>query len=80
MSKKNNQKKKVGIKLSSGQSYLIEDLEVLLHIQKTYASMMRGQVSEQDKVIYNRVIAAVNTAIQNVYVGTDNGSDEDYWN
>lgn len=79
MSKKNNQKKKVGIKLSSGQSYLVEDLQVFLHIQKTYASMMRGQISEQDKATCSKVIAATNAAVQNVYIGADDGSDEDYW-
>lgn len=78
MSKKTNQKKKINIKLENNQSFLIEDLDTLLHIQKTYVSMMRGQVSEQDKLIYNKVIAAVNTAIENVYLAPSDGYSEDW--
>lgn len=78
MSKKTNQKKKINIKLENNQSFLIEDLDTLLHIQKTYASMMRGQLSEQDKLTYNRVIAAVNTAIENVYLAPSDGYSEDW--
>lgn len=78
MSKKTNQKKKINIKLENNQSFLVEDLGILLHIQKTYASMMRGQLSEQDKVIYNRVIAAVNTAIENVYLAPSDGYSEEW--
>ena len=66
MSKKTNQKKKVSIKLEPGQSFLIEDLDLLLHIQKTYASLLRGQVSTEDRSICNRVIQAVNISIDNV--------------
>lgn len=66
MSKKTNQKKKVSIKLEPGQSFLIEDLDLLLHIQKTYAGLLRGQVSNEDRSLYNRVIQAVNLSIDNV--------------
>jgi hypothetical protein len=66
VSKKTNQKKKVSIKLEPGQSFLIEDLDLLLHIQKTYASLLRGQVSTEDRSICNRVIQAVNISIDNV--------------
>jgi hypothetical protein len=66
VSKKTNQKKKVNIKLEPGQSFLIEDLDLLLHIQKTYASLLRGQVSTEDRSICNRVIQAVNISIDNV--------------
>jgi hypothetical protein len=66
VSKKTNQKKKVSIKLEPGQSFLIEDLDLLLHIQKTYAGLLRGQVSTEDRSIFNRVIQAVNFSIDNV--------------
>lgn len=80
MSKKTNKKKKINIKLESGQTYMIEDLQVLMHIQKTYASLLRGQISEEDKAITNKVISAVNIAVNNVYIGTENSlDDEDYW-
>jgi len=78
MSKKTNQKKKVNIKLENNQSFLIEDLNIILHIQKTYVSMMRGQLSEQDKALYNRVIAATNIAMENVYLTSSDGYSEEW--
>ena len=80
MSKKTNKKKKINIKLESGQTFLIEDLQTILHIQKTYASMLRAQSSPEDKAIYTRVIEAINLAIENVYVSSEESSDdENYW-
>lgn len=78
MSKKTNQKKKVGIKLENNQSYMIEDLDVLMHIQKTYADLMRGQLNEQDRVMCTRIISAVNQAINNVYLAPSDGYSEDW--
>jgi len=78
MSKKTNQKKKVNIKLENNQSFLIEDLDVLLHIQKTYAAMIRGQLSDKDRDTYTRVVSAVNVAIENVYVVSSDGYNEDW--
>jgi len=80
VSKKTNKKKKINIKLESGQTFMVEDLQIILHIQKTYANMLRAQSSSEDKAIYNKVIAAVNSAIENVYVASEeNTDDEDYW-
>lgn len=78
MSKKTNQKKKVNIKLGPGQSFLIEDLDILIHIQKTYANMLRGQVSNDDKAIFNRVILAINLAIENVNNSSSNDYDDEW--
>ena len=81
MSKKTNKKKKVNIKLESGQTFLIEDLQILLHVQKTYASFVKGQISSEEKALCMRVVNAVNTAIENVYTVIDSGlDDENYWN
>jgi hypothetical protein len=81
VSKKTNKKKKVNIKLESGQTFLIEDLQILLHVQKTYATLLGGQVSPEEKAMFMRIVNAVNAAIENVYVATDGGlDDEDYWN
>lgn len=77
MSKKTNQKKKVNIKLEPGQSYLIEDLDLLIHVQKTYANLLRGNVSTDDKALYTRVINAVNASIENVHnVNSSDYGDE----
>lgn len=78
MSKKTNQKKKVGIKLENNQSFIIEDLNVFLHIQKTYADLMRSQIGDRDKVICSKVITAVNQAINDVYIAPNDGYSEDW--
>lgn len=80
MSKKTNKKKKVNIKLDSGQSYMIEDLQVLMHVQKTYVSLLRGQIPEEDKIIINKVISAINTSVKNVHIALESDlDDENYW-
>jgi hypothetical protein len=78
MSKKTNQKKKITIKLENNQSFLIEDLDIFVHIQKTYASLMRGQLVEQDKNTCSRIISAINTALKNVYFSPSEDYSEDW--
>lgn len=78
MSKKTNQKKKVNIKLENNQSFLVEDLDILLHIQKTYANMLRGHVSDQDKIIYTRIITAINSSIEQVYIASTGGYGDEW--
>jgi len=80
MSKKTNKKKKQGIKLESGQSYMIEDLEIFMHIQKTYASLLCGHVSQEDRVLCTRVLSAIGSAIKNVHITPEDDPDENYWN
>lgn len=74
MSKKTNQKKKVNIKLEDNQSFMIEDLSILLHIQKTYSDIMRAHCSEQDRATCARVIEAINLSVENVHIAL--GSDQ----
>lgn len=78
MTKKTNQKKKINIKLKNNESFLIEDLNLLLHIQSTYASLLRGQVNEQDKIIYTKIIKAVELSILNVYNGGISDSENEW--
>jgi hypothetical protein len=78
MSKKTNQKKKVNIKLGHNQSFIIEDLDILLHIQKTYANFLRGNCSEQEKNIYKKIVEAVNISIENVYISLTDGVDDEW--
>jgi len=80
VSKKTNKKKKINIKLESGQGFIVEDLQVILHIQKTYANMLKAQSSPEDKLIYSKIISSVNIAIENVYIASeDNSDDENFW-
>jgi len=80
MSKKTNKKKKQGIKLQPGQTYAVEDLQIFMHIQKTYASIACGHISDEEKATCARVLSAIDSAIKSVYVPQEGDSDEDYWN
>lgn len=79
MSKKIHQKKKVTIKLEDKESYIIEDIQTLLHVQKTYANMLRAVVTDEDRVLFTRVITAVNEAIENTFYAQKDGADDDEW-
>lgn len=78
MTKKTHQKKKVTIKLDDNQSYIIEDIQVLLHVQKTYAHMLRSVSTDEDKALFTRVISAVNEAIENVFYAQSDGIDDEW--
>lgn len=78
MAKKTNEKKKVNIKLSNGQSYLIEDIDVFVHIQKTYAEMLRVSKLEEEKNLFLKIINSINEAVSNVYVFRQDDDNEDW--
>ena len=78
MSKKTNQKKKINIKLEDNQSFIVEDLDVLMHIQKHYAMLIKNQMNETDKSICLKVINAINHAIENVYIAPSDGYSENW--
>jgi hypothetical protein len=40
--------------------------------------MMRGQLSEQDRVVCARVITATNSAIENVFISTTDGYGDEW--
>jgi len=79
MSKKTNKKKKQVIKLESNQSYMVEDLGAFMHVQKTYALLLRSNISHEERALCARVLSAVDSAIKNVYLTPEEGSNEDYW-
>lgn len=78
MSKKTNQRKKVAIKLDNNQSFFVEDLDVFMHIQKTYVALIKNQITDQEKNITNKILTAVKSAIENVYIARENCYDEEW--
>lgn len=78
MAKKTNEKKKVNIKLSNGQSYLVEDIDVFVHIQKTYAEMLRVSKSEEEKSLFLKIINSINETVSNAYIFRQDDDNEDW--
>jgi hypothetical protein len=78
MSKKTNQRKKVGIKLNNNQSFFVEDLDTFIHMQKTYSGLTNSQTTSQEKNLIAKALAAIKFAIDNVYIANESGY-EDEW-
>lgn len=78
MAKKINQKKKINIKLSAGETYAIGNMEAFLHIIKIYNGITNHAQSEEDKKIGLDILNLAKKALELVYNGGANDS-EDEW-
>jgi predicted nucleic acid-binding protein len=78
MSKKTNEKKKVNIKLSSNQSYFVDEIDTFMHIQKTYADLLRSVKNEIERENIVRILNKINEAFENIFVGSADGSNDEW--
>jgi predicted nucleic acid-binding protein len=78
MSKKTNEKKKVNIKLSSNQSYFVDEIDTFMHIQKTYADLLRSVKNEIERENIVRILNKINEAFENIFVASMDGSGDDW--
>lgn len=78
MSKKINEKKKVNVKLSANQSYLVADIDVFMHMQKTYADLLRSVKVESDRQMYISILNKLNEAFENAFISSEDGSGDDW--
>jgi hypothetical protein len=78
MSKKTHPKKMVTIKLESGHSFFATDIELILNIQRTYADMLRTAKTEEDRLVFTKILEAVQESIENVYYAPTEGVDDEW--
>jgi hypothetical protein len=78
MSKKTHLKKKITIKLENSHSFFVSDIELILHIQRTYSDLLRVAKTEEDRIVYNQILNAVKEAIDNVYYAPTEGVDDEW--
>jgi len=78
MSKKTHPKKKITIKLVSGHSFFATDVELILNIQRTYADMLRTAKTEEDRLVFTKILEAVQESIENVYYAPTEGVDDEW--
>jgi len=78
MSKKTHPKKKITIKLESGHSFFATDVELILNIQRTYADMLRTAKTEEDRLVFTKILEAVQESIENVYYAPTEGVDDEW--
>lgn len=77
MAKKQNNKKKVNVKIVSGETFLILDLDIALHIAETYDYLSVEQSEEGYAAWYRDVADSIRMqANQNLY--SEDSYEEDW--
>ena len=77
MSKKTNEKKKISVKLVSGQAVYVADVETLYHISNTYAHLASSEKDSKQKQFCVSIVKSINEAIQKTRF--DSNSQQDDW-
>jgi hypothetical protein len=79
MTKKQNQKKKISLKLTAGEAAFVAKIETLNHIAATYASLGNECESEKDKVEYYGIANSIYEWSAKTYFSTEDGYDDEEW-
>lgn len=79
MSKKQNQKKKVTVKLMPGQAIFVADSNILQHIAETYTEMANTYVAQVDKDACRDVANAVYEWLEKTYFNPDIDYSDEEW-
>jgi hypothetical protein len=79
MSKKTNPKKKVNVKINSGEAIFVAPVEVLQHIAETYYYMSMSCEEAQEKESWLNVSSDIQDWISKTYFdGTVSGEDDEW--
>jgi len=78
MSKKQNLKKKVNVKILPGQAIYVANLETLQHISELYREMSGQSLTEEERLSWLQVSEEINYAIFQTYFNPED-SDEEEW-
>jgi hypothetical protein len=79
MSKKQNQKKKVTIKIVPGQAIFVADLSVMHHIAETYNNLASTYTSQQDKQSCYDVSKMIYEWSEKTYFNPENDYSDEEW-
>ena len=74
MSKKQTHKKKINLKIDSGQAAYVTNADTLYHIAETYLELSRTCESEEDAVAWQAVADDIYHWVRKTY----NSPEEDY--
>jgi len=78
MSKKQNQKKKINIKVLPGQAVYVCEVEILQHISELYRTMSEQAQTEEDRLAWLQISEEVNQAIFDTYYNPEDTYDEEW--
>ena len=79
MTKKQNQKKKISLKINAGEAACVAKLETLNHMASTYFSFANESNSEQDKITYYGIATSIQEWSQKTYFSTEDGYEDEEW-
>jgi hypothetical protein len=79
MTKKNNQKKKISLKVNAGEAVFIAKLDTLNHIAMTYAALANDTKSEQDKLEYYGIVNSIYEWSAKTYFNPEDGYEDEEW-
>lgn len=79
MSKKQNQKKKVTIKLVPGQAVFVADVSVMHHIAETYNGLASSFEKQEDKQACYDVIEAIYEWSEKTYFNPESDYSDEEW-
>jgi hypothetical protein len=77
MTKKKNQKKKILLKINSGEAAFVAKIETLNHIASTYVSIANDSKSEQEKLRYHDIVNGIYEWSAKTYFNGEDGYDDD---
>lgn len=78
MSKKQNPKKKVNIKILPGQAVYVADVATLQHISELYRQMSNETTTEEDRLSWLQVSDDINEAIFQTYYNPEEDNEEEW--
>lgn len=79
MSKKQNQKKKVTVKITPGQAIFVADLDVMHHIAETYSDLAKGFDNETDKQACYEVSNMIYEWSEKTYFNPESDYSDEEW-
>lgn len=79
MSKKQNQKKKVTVKVLPGQAVYVADLAKLEHISELYRSMSNECETEEERLAWLEVSEEINKWIFETYFNPEEDHQDEEW-
>jgi hypothetical protein len=79
MSKKINQKKKVSVKINSGEAVFVAPVEVLYHIAETYHYMSSSCQNPQEKESWLNVSLGIQQWISKTHFDGTVRDEDDEW-
>ena len=78
MSKKQNSKKKVNVKVLPGQAIYVANVETLQHISELYREMSGQSSTEEERLSWLQVSEEINDAIFQTYFNPEDSNEEEW--